>query len=321
MSLSIIPLDVAPELPAEARAGIFRMSNVEMKVVGRSDDLYFQGKTAPNPVFEPAVSIGDRAIEPTFTILDIGACLGSISMVFGAIASKGRIVAVEPQPGNLACLAANLRTISGPEVTLVHAAVGSEIGEVGFYAAPAGSAWGHVGIAGQPCTMVPQITIDQLVDDLALEQVDLIKLDIEGFELRALEGAVHTVDRFAPTMIVELNPYCLWHLGRTLPQDVLSWLRERYPFVWAVEDTAVGHAIRNEADADALFHRLGVLGVLADVVASTTDLNLTGNLWEPPQPPLAAKSPAPLDAGVRATVGRARRIVRRALSSTRRSGR
>jgi FkbM family methyltransferase len=319
MSLSIIPLDVEPELPADVRVGLFRMSDVEIEVIGRSDDLYHQGKSAPTASFEPAVSIGELVVGQTSTILDIGACLGSISMVLGALASSGRVVAVEALPGNLACLATNLRTLAGPEVTLVHAAVGSETGEVRFHTAPGGSAWGHIDIDGQDSTVVPQITIDQLVDELALEHVDLIKLDIEGFELHALEGAVRTFQRFAPTLIVELNPYCLWRLGRTLPQDLLSWLRVRYPFVWAVDDAAVVRPIVNDHDANDFVHRLAVSGVLADVVASTTDLNLAPKLWDKPTPqPASTPHNGHSISGPRAAISRASRIARNAAASTRR---
>lgn len=43
------------------------------------------------------------------------------------------------------------------------------------------------------------------LDDLVLPVVDLLYLDVEGFELYALRGAVETVDRCRPVIAVEVN--------------------------------------------------------------------------------------------------------------------
>ena len=41
-------------------------------------------------------------------------------------------------------------------------------------------------------------TIDQLVDDLGLKRLDLLKIDIDGYDLRALLGATATIEKFMP---------------------------------------------------------------------------------------------------------------------------
>jgi FkbM family methyltransferase len=43
-------------------------------------------------------------------------------------------------------------------------------------------------------------TIDKIVDELHLPRVDLIKMDIEGAEVKALAGARNTLSRFHPRM-------------------------------------------------------------------------------------------------------------------------
>lgn len=43
------------------------------------------------------------------------------------------------------------------------------------------------------------------IDDLDLKSCDLIHLDIEGYELKALEGAIQTIQKFNPVVIVENN--------------------------------------------------------------------------------------------------------------------
>ena len=43
------------------------------------------------------------------------------------------------------------------------------------------------------------------IDDMTLEHCDLIHLDIEGYEEKALEGAVETIRKFTPVVVTEAN--------------------------------------------------------------------------------------------------------------------
>ena len=49
---------------------------------------------------------------------------------------------------------------------------------------------------------LPVETLDQIVEQLRLDRVDFIKMDIEGAERRALEGARETLRRFKPRMAI-----------------------------------------------------------------------------------------------------------------------
>jgi hypothetical protein len=48
-------------------------------------------------------------------------------------------------------------------------------------------------------------TLDEEFDRLKLRRVDVIKLDIEGAELLALNGSEQTLRRFRPLVIIEIN--------------------------------------------------------------------------------------------------------------------
>ena len=47
---------------------------------------------------------------------------------------------------------------------------------------------------------MPLTTIDKLVAELKLERVDYIKMDIEGAEVRALDGGKETIAKFHPRL-------------------------------------------------------------------------------------------------------------------------
>lgn len=68
------------------------------------------------------------------------------------------------------------------------------------------------------------------VDDLGLEVCDLLMLDVEGWELFALRGAVETIRRCRPVLVVEVNKN-LGYVGLT-PADVAQFLGDlRYGVV------------------------------------------------------------------------------------------
>ena len=61
--------------------------------------------------------------------------------------------------------------------------------------------------------------LDQYIESNTVKRVDLIKLDIDGYELDMLKGAVDTIRRFKPKIMFELIPYILeehWSSSREL---------------------------------------------------------------------------------------------------------
>jgi len=100
----------------------------------------------------------------------------------------------EPDAENFACL---VRNAQGPKVFPIRAFVG-DLHECRELRINSKSTGGHsVGGTGD----VPTLRID----DLALEVCDLILLDLEGYEFFALLGAMQTIARCKPLIIVEEN--------------------------------------------------------------------------------------------------------------------
>jgi hypothetical protein len=66
-------------------------------------------------------------------------------------------------------------------------------------------------------------TVDAIVSAQQLERVDLIKIDVEGHELQALAGAVETLRRFRPRILIEVFEETLRRQGASV-EDVLGFL-------------------------------------------------------------------------------------------------
>jgi len=122
-------------------------------------------------------------------ILDIGAWVGTWSMAMNKFC--GRVVAFEPDSLHYECLVKNV----SDDIETHRLAVGSEeklisLSEDNFTQSKR--------IIGEGS--IPMITIDSM----KLDDVDLIKIDVEGYEMEVLKGAVNTLESVSYLMI-ELN--------------------------------------------------------------------------------------------------------------------
>ena len=62
----------------------------------------------------------------------------------------------------------------------------------------------------------------------ALDRVDFIKIDVEGFEQDVLQGMPVTVNRFAPFIFIEFNSFALTQFRNVSPRSVLEYLRYHF---------------------------------------------------------------------------------------------
>ena len=82
-----------------------------------------------------------------------------------------------------------------------------------------------------PGERIPTITLDDYVARHALERVDLIKMDIEGSEIPALQGALQTIRRFRPKLALCL--YHKWDDVLTIPRFIAELgIPYRFTFKW-----------------------------------------------------------------------------------------
>lgn len=125
-------------------------------------------------------------LRPGEVFFDVGANVGYFSLLGSArVGSAGRVVAIEPLPRNLELLRAHLAMNAIGNVTVVAAAAGDRPGTASFDAQGSPS-MGRLAESGEP---VPIVTLDGLVASGSVPAPHVIKMDIEGAESRAVEGA------------------------------------------------------------------------------------------------------------------------------------
>lgn len=135
--------------------------------------------------------------------VDAGAHLGTWTVPLAA--AFHRVTAFEPCAENRACLKANVGAL--PNVLVREEALSSEAGEVRLALAPvhgANSGQRMIGPRGEAARAVT-------LDELALPALDLLKLDLEGWELPALVGARATIRRCRPVIAMEESVWAERH--------------------------------------------------------------------------------------------------------------
>ena len=122
----------------------------------------------------------------------------------------------EPDPINFYCLNQN---VTSQKVTKLQACIGEHNNPLNTQQLiredrPHDTGGVHVNGAGN----TPAISIDTL----NLSNCDLIQLDVEGYELKALKGSINTIKKYKPVICVELCEKWLNRYGDTT-QDVLNF--------------------------------------------------------------------------------------------------
>jgi FkbM family methyltransferase len=135
------------------------------------------------------------------TVFDLGAHQGVVALMLSAeVGPSGRIVAVEAQPHNASIARRNVSLNHAANVAVVHAAIADRPGAVNF----AEGLNGYVDAATRLGNVeVLAVTIDQLAEEHG--RPDLVFLDVEGYEGKALEGAEATLAARRTSFFVEVH--------------------------------------------------------------------------------------------------------------------
>jgi len=78
--------------------------------------------------------------------------------------------------------------------------------------------------------------LDDLAASLDVQAVDFVKMDVEGYERKVIEGGWSTIAANRCVVQLELNAWCLNAMHRTSLPDFLDFLLDRFPLVYGVEN-------------------------------------------------------------------------------------
>lgn len=159
--------------------------------------------------------------EPGAVCVDVGSAAGIYTQLLAErVGPAGRVLSVEPlafaHPGWARVLRAYQRsTVSRHRLALGerpgNATMSVPAGRHGlvtgrsFLAVHTTGVGSNAEFAGQVRVDVEVQTLDGLVEQAGLTRLDFVKIDVEGGELAVLRGGRDTIDRFRPTLLVEIE--------------------------------------------------------------------------------------------------------------------
>lgn len=171
------------------------------------------------------VDIYNKLIEDKMTILDVGANIGYLSIMWSKKFPNSSIYAFEPIRETFGYLKKNLKINNCQNIIPVPFALSNENKNDFFYCSPE-----IMALASEKNVLgykkVDKIPVSFIsLDFFNIGDIDFIKLDTEGSEYRVLQGAIQTLKEFHPMLVVEFFEYWDTVFGYH-PNEVINFLKE-----------------------------------------------------------------------------------------------
>lgn len=170
-----------------------------------------------NP-FEPLVEKTFDMLKLGMVVIDVGSALGYYAIrASRKVGRSGKVFAVEPDPDFVLFLIKNLEMHNANYVVVIEKALSDRHG-CSYFCESCATSEVFNPFRKKRITVETE-TLDNLVMRYSLQRVDLIKIDAQGDELAILQGAFRTLERFNPTVVVEIhtqNPLLLRGIGYSL---------------------------------------------------------------------------------------------------------
>jgi FkbM family methyltransferase len=174
--------------------------------------LYVCGSFEPNEF-----AFLDRVLKPGMVFVDVGANDGYYTL-FAAqrVGPSGRVLAVEPSTRERANLERNIARNGLANVTVVPLALGSSCGMAELHLAQSAHSghntlgrFANDGVQAESVEQVKVCTLDSLAPGLALDRIDVMKIDVEGAEASVIAGARDLLAATRPLIVLEISDKAL----------------------------------------------------------------------------------------------------------------
>lgn len=174
--------------------------------------------------FRPLIPMISEHIKQDSIVIDVGANAGYFTKIFSKLAPQGKVYSFEPGSYARSIITRVVKVHGLSNVTILPYGLGDKAAAHELHlplkkSGSLGYGLGHIGDdrrVDARDTVSEKIdikTLDDFVAENSITRVDFIKIDIEGWELRALEGAHSTISRHRPVLMLEMIDRFLGRAG------------------------------------------------------------------------------------------------------------
>ena len=210
-NLSKLPEKIPSVLPSKTEGGIGFYQTAHGNYflpVNVSNDIVINCIKA-GLIFEPeVVETAKRFIKKGTTVLDVGSNFGQMAMAFARLTGEnGAVFAFEAQKKVFDLLEKNLAANSVTNVRPVFNAVYFESGKTFYFPEPDFVRFDSYGSYNLPLDLkTGQEVVSLKIDDLEIEKpVSFMKVDVQGCDLFAMQGAAKTIEKHRMPILFEFE--------------------------------------------------------------------------------------------------------------------
>ena len=183
-------------------------------------------------MWEPEMThIAQEKIQEGWRILDIGADIGYYSLLYASkCGPQGSVAAFEPDPEPWPILNDNIARHGLPNIRAYAMALSDHRGHGMMKLGGRGQMYPDQEKDGNNTNTVEMIPLDEYWPQLAWNQLDLVKIDVEGAEMSILKGMKKVLEEYHPHILLEIHPRQLKEIFHSSADEVMSFLTEKYPY-------------------------------------------------------------------------------------------
>lgn len=131
--------------------------------------------------------------------LDVGACDGDSALIFNFTYNPHKIYSFEPEINNFNRLKKNIEILNTDKIEIINCGISDISGKAAI-----SDKGGSSCITNNEHGNTELITLDDFVEANKITKIDLIKMDIEGMEMKALISATNIIKKYKPILAISI---------------------------------------------------------------------------------------------------------------------
>lgn len=150
-----------------------------------------------------------KLIKPEMTFVDAGANIGAYTLNIGKLLTKGEVFSFEPNPRALVYLKENIKINKLNNINVVEMGLSDKDEIVALYTPSLTTASINKNQASSEKEVIQLTTLDAYCSKHNISNVDVLKIDTEGHEMKCLTGANDIIKQTKKMiLVVEIDDNC-----------------------------------------------------------------------------------------------------------------
>jgi FkbM family methyltransferase len=172
-----------------------------------------------------------------FNVLDVGTNIGWTALNLANLCGNGQVIGFEPDPYNFESCTENIRLNRFTNIRVFPLGVGDKNQILPMEVrAPSNRGGNRIAVSGSSDEAGVEVTrLDDFAPVRELPSIDLIKVDVEGYELKVLRGAERLLRALQPLLFIELDDNNLKDQQDSAAELIEFLLNLGYPEIHAAE--------------------------------------------------------------------------------------